>query len=146
VRKAEKGSMEQTNDQWLWLVDDELVDALARHDTLDSQSEKRPVQSSALSKALSLNMEGKTEQALREIQGAMDAGEELPELVWTKAHLEFQLGKYDDALRGYRKLLESHPNHKAAIYNSALCLEKLEAVRTRPGRFPQSSGDGSEVD
>ncbi len=65
--QAEKSSMEQSNDQWLWFVDDELVEALARHDVLDPQSQKRAVQSAALVKALSLNMEGKTEQALREI-------------------------------------------------------------------------------
>src|SRR5258708_24813318 len=118
--------MEQTNDQWLWFVDDELIDALARHDTLDSQSEKRPVQSPALAKALTLNMEGKTEQALREIRAAIEAGAALPELDWTKAHLEFQLGQYEAALEDYAKVLAAYPNHRAGIYNSALCLEKLQ--------------------
>ena len=134
-RVAEKDSMEQTNDQWLWFVDDELVDALVKHDSLDSQSEKRPVQSAALGRALSLNMEGKTEQALREIQAAIDEGDVLPELDWTKAHLEFQLGKYDDALRGYEKVLGTYPNHQAAAYNSALCLEKLERFAEAEDRF-----------
>ena len=32
--------MEKTNDQWLWFVDNELVEALARTDTLDAASEK----------------------------------------------------------------------------------------------------------
>ena len=64
------------------------------HDTLDSKSEKRPVQSAALVKALALNMEGKTEQALREVRAAIENGEALPELDWTEAHLEFQLGQY----------------------------------------------------
>ena len=72
--------MEQTNDQWLWFVDDELVEALARTDVLDPESEKRPVQSSTLAKALALNMDGKTEQALREVRDAIDGGEDLPEL------------------------------------------------------------------
>ena len=138
-KAAEKDSMEQTNDQWLWFVDDELVDALAKHDTLDSQSEKRPVQSAALSKALSLNMEGKTEQALREILTAIEEGEVLPELDWTKAHLEFQLGKYDDALRGYEKVLGTYPNHQAAAYNSALCLEKLERYAEAADRFRKAA-------
>src|SRR6202167_2220242 len=119
------GSMEKNNDQWLWFVDNELVEALARTDTLDAQSEKRPVQSPALVKALALNMDGKTEQALREIREAMDAGDSLPELIWTRAHLEFQLGQFDNALEDYQKVLETQPNHKAATYNVALCLEKL---------------------
>src|SRR5579863_9577787 len=108
--------MEQTNDQWLWVVDNELIESLARHDTADPSSQKRQVQSPALAKALSLNMEGKTEQALREISQAIDSGETLPELHWTKAHLEFQLGQYEEALSGYEKVLEQLPNHKAALY------------------------------
>ena len=64
--------MEQTNDQWLWFVDNELVEALARTDALDVNSEKRPVQSATLVKVLALNMDGKTEQALREIRNAID--------------------------------------------------------------------------
>ena len=118
--------MEQTNDQWLWFVDDELVEALARTDVLDAKSEKRPMQSAALAKALALNMDGKTEQALREVRDAIDGGEDLPELAWTKAHLEFQLGHFENALEDYRKVLEAQPSHKSATYNAALCLEKLK--------------------
>ena len=141
MKKAqlEKDSMEQTKDQWLWFADSELVDALARHDTLDSQSEKRPVQSSALAKALSLNMEGKTEQALREIRSAIEGGEKLPELDWTKAHLEFQLGQYEEALRDYEKVLGTYPNHKAGVYNSGLCLEKLERFEEAAEAFRKAA-------
>ena len=121
-----KNSIEQTSDQWLWFVDSELVEALARHDTLDAKSEKRPVQSPALVKALALNMEGKTEQALREVRTALEKGESLTELNWTAAHLEFQLGQYQESAQSYEKVLGAHPNHKAAIYNAALCFEKLE--------------------
>src|ERR1700730_6099161 len=106
-----KDVMEKTSDQWLWFVDDELIEAFAREDNLDPKSEKRPVQSAALVKALALNMEGKTERALREITSALESGENLPELVWTKAHLEFQLKHYDAALRDYEQLLEIFPKH-----------------------------------
>src|ERR1700677_2153800 len=102
--------MEKTNDQWLWVVDSELVEALARTDVLDAESEKRPVQSSTLAKALALNMDGKTEQALREVRDAIDGGEDLPELAWTKAHLEFQLGHFENALGDYRQALGSRPS------------------------------------
>ncbi len=101
--------MEQTNDQWLWFVDDELVEALARTDVLDAESDKRPVQSSTLAKVLALNMDGKTEQALREIREAIDSGEDLPELAWTKAHLEFQLGHFENALEDYQRCSRHSP-------------------------------------
>ncbi len=44
------------------------------------KARSRAVQSAALVKALTLNMEGKTEQALREIKTAIENGEALPEL------------------------------------------------------------------
>jgi len=140
-----KNSMEQTNDQWLWFVDSELVDALARHDTLDSKSEKRPVQSAALVKALALNMEGKTEQALREVRDAIGKGETLLELDWAEAHLEFQVGQYQEALQGYEKILSAQPNHKAAIYNAALCLEKLDRFDEAAKVFPKGLRAGSQA-
>ena len=74
---SQKDVMEKTSDQWLWFVDDELIEALARQDVLDPKSEKRPVQSAALVKALALNTEGKTEEALREVAAALDRGEVL---------------------------------------------------------------------
>src|SRR5579859_6272812 len=120
------GFMEKTNDQWLWFVDNELVEALARTDALEASAEKRPVESPTLVKVLALNMDGKTEQALREIREAIDGGESLPELIWTRSHLEFQLGQFENALEGYQKLLEAEPNHKGAAYNVALCLERLQ--------------------
>ena len=120
--------MEQTNDQWLWFVDNELVEALARTDVLDAESEKRPVQSSTLAKVLALNMDGKTEQALREIRDAIDGGEDLPELAWTKAHLEFQLSHFENALEDYQKVLETQPNHKAANLQRGPVPGKVEAA------------------
>src|SRR3984957_19327533 len=131
--------MEQTNDQWLWFVDNQLVEALARTDVLDVESEKRPVQSSTLAKVLALNMDGKTEQALREIRDAIDGGDELPELAWTKAHLEFQLGHFENALEDYRKVLETQPNHKSATYNAALWLEKLKRYEEAADAFRKTA-------
>src|SRR5579862_7063131 len=131
--------MEQTNDQWLWVVDDQLVEALARTDVLEVDSEKRPVQSSTLAKVLGLNMDGKTEQALREIRDAIDGGDDLPELAWTKAHLEFQLGHFENALGDYQKVLEGQSNHKAANYNAALCLEKLKRHEEAAAAFRKTA-------
>src|ERR1700722_16542350 len=137
--------MEQTNDQWLWFVDNELVEALARTDVLDAESEKRPVQSSTLAKVLALNMDGKTEQALREIRDAIDGGEDLPELAWTKAHLEFQLGHFENALEDYQKVLATQPSHKAATYNAALCLEKLKRYEEAVSAFRKAADLDSKL-
>ena len=94
---------------------------------------------STLAKALALNMDGKTEQALREIREAIDGGENLPELAWTKAHLEFQLGHFENALEDYQKVLETQPSHKAATYNAALCLEKLKRYEEAAAAFRKAA-------
>ena len=97
------------------------------------------MQSSTLAKVLALNMDGKTEQALREIRDAIDSGEDLPELAWTKAHLEFQLGHFENALEDYQKVLETQPSHKAATYNAALCLEKLKRYEEAASAFRKAA-------
>src|SRR5438045_7182813 len=118
--------MEETKDQWLWVVDEELVQALVANDAVDARSQKREIKSSALAKSLVLNAEGKTDAALQELTAALEAGEDLPEIYWTKGHLEFQLRKYDEAVQSYSKVLERFPSHKAGWFNLAVCLQKLE--------------------
>src|ERR1700687_4737015 len=98
--------MEATKDQWLWVVDEELIQSLVRNDAIDTRSEKRAVESSALARALSLNTEGKTDAAWAEVSQAIEAGEDLLELFWVKGHLEFELGRYEDAVQSYAKVLE----------------------------------------
>ncbi len=126
--------MEKTNDQWLWFVDNELVEALARTDALDPASEKRAVQSPALVRVLALNMDGKTEQALREIREAIDGGENLPELIWTRAHLEFQLGQFENALEDYNKILEGQPESQSCRPITWPCAWKSSRATRKPAR------------
>ena len=93
------------------------------------ESEKRPVQSSTLAKALALNMDGKTEQALREIRQAIDGGEKLPELAWTKAHLEFQLGHFENALEDYQKVLRNAAKPQGRNLQRGPLPREVEALR-----------------
>src|ERR1700736_1160026 len=126
--------MSDIKDQWLWVVDEELIAALARPDAAEPEAAPgRPVKSEALVQALALNAEGKTEEALAAIEGALEQGENSPDLQWTKAHLQFELGRYSEALAGYQEVLASTPGHKSAGFNVAVCLEKL-------GRFQEASG------
>ena len=64
-------------------------------------------------------------------------------MAWTKAHLEFQLGHFENALEDYRKVLETQPKHKAATYNAALCLEKLKRSEEAG---PSNSAKAAEAD
>jgi hypothetical protein len=47
--------------------------------------------SPALARAVSLHLEGKRKDALRELNTAMEAGEESPEIYAAKGHIQFEL-------------------------------------------------------
>ena len=138
--------MEQTNDQWLWFVDNELVEALARTDVLDADERK------AAGAVLDARQSAGSQHGRQDRAGvARDPG--APSMaaricrnwLWTKAHLEFQLGQFENALEDYQKLLETQPNHKGANYNAALCLEKLKRYEEAAGAFRKAAESGSET-
>ena len=71
-------------------------------------------------------------------ESAIEGGEDLPELDWTKAHLEFQLGHYENALEDYEKVLEA-AQPQSGNYNAALCLEKLQRFEEAAEAFRKAA-------
>ena len=123
--------MEEIKDQWLWVVDEELVQSLVREDRVEAKEPKRTLQSAALARALSLNTEGKTEAALREVRKAIEDGDTLPELQWIGGHLEFQLGQFEAALDSYQKVLAQQPEHRASIPAFFLTVNEINSLPFR---------------
>ena len=118
--------MQELKDQWLWVVDDQLVDALMRNDTLEPGVSKRSVDCTALKEALALASENQTEEALQKVRGAIENGEKTAELWWAKGQLEFELGRWEGAKASYSELLKLTPGHRAAGYNMALCCHRMQ--------------------
>jgi len=85
----------------------------------------RPGASPALARAVSLHLEGKRKEALRELNAAMEGGEESAEIYAAKGHIQFELEQYDDAVKTYERLLEATPRHPTASFNLGICYEKL---------------------
>ena len=128
---ADKAVILELSDRWLWIVDDQLVHAPITADLLDPKDEKRVLELPPLARALVLSTQGKTVKALKEVETAVRNGNDAPELQWAKGQFEFELGRYEEALKSYGELLDLRPGDKAAAYNQAICQERL-------GRFEEA--------
>ena len=92
----------------------------------------RGAASPALAKAVALHLEGKRKEALKELNSAIENGEETAEVYAAKGHVQFELEQFDDALKTYEKLLGVAPRHPTANFNLGICYEKL-------GRWQEAS-------
>jgi len=81
--------------------------------------------SPALARSVSLHLEGKRKEALKELNTALENGEETTEILAAKGHIQFELEQFDDALKTYERLLASAPRHPTASFNLGICYEKL---------------------
>ena len=89
----------------------------------------------ALAKAVSLHLEGKRQEALQELKGAISHGGETAEFCSAMGHIQFELEQYEDAAKSYTKLSQLEPKHMAGQFNLAVCLEKLGRWEEATDRF-----------
>ena len=90
-----------------------------------AETKKQGAVSAFLARAVALHLEGKRQEALQELQNAVQAGEDSPEVHSAKGHLLYELNRFEEAADSYLRLLELVPNHPTANFNLAICLEKL---------------------
>src|SRR4051812_49162726 len=81
--------------------------------------------SPALARSVSLHLEGKHKEALKELNTAIESGEESPEIFAAKGHIQFELEQYAEGISSYEKLLSQAPRHTTAHFNIGLSYEKL---------------------
>src|SRR5260370_26356616 len=136
--------MAEYSDHWLWVVDEQYVHAPIGADALEQEDKKRGIEVPALARAVGLAAEGKTAKAVKEVDSAVQAGLNLPELHWTKGQLEFELERYEESLKAYEQVLHLRPKDKAVIFNIGLCLEKLGRLKDAAGRYPEMRALGPE--
>ena len=89
-----------------------------------SEAKKPPKPSPILVKAIMLHMEGKIEEAIKELQRGVKAGEKAVDVYAGLGHLQFEAGRFEAAADAYREVLAREPLHKTCHYNLAVCLEK----------------------
>ncbi len=86
---------------------------------------KPPKTPQCLVKAIVLHMEGKLEEAIKELQRAIKAGEKSADVYAALGHLQFEVGRFDQAAESYALVVEREPLHRTCHYNLAVCLEKI---------------------
>src|SRR5215470_15234800 len=92
----------------------------------------------ALARSVALHMNGNRKEALRELNSVIEAGEETPEVLAAKGHIQFELEQFEDAARTYEKLLEMAPRHATANFNLGICYEKLGRWQEATDSFQKS--------
>ena len=84
------------------------------------------VVSPALARSVSLHLEGKRKEALKELNSAIESGEETAGSIRCQGtHSVQNLEQYEDAIKTYEKLLGAAPRHPTAHFNLGICYEKL---------------------
>ena len=79
---------------------------------------------SVLARAVSLHLDGKPKEALKELDTAVGIAPNNPEILAARAHVLCELENWTEATVSYAKLVELSPRNGAAMYNLAVCLEK----------------------
>ena len=77
-----------------------------------------------LARAVTLHLAGKREEALKQLQRAVDADEASPEIYRAMGHIQFELNAFREAAQGYRSLTQLKPQYAKGWFNLAVCLER----------------------
>ena len=58
----------------------------------------------AMARAVSLHLDGKTKEALIELDNAVTNGADMAEIHSARGHVQFELEMYDEAVQSYQRL------------------------------------------
>ena len=125
--------MADYSDQWLWFVDEELVEKLTKPEEEPLETEAaRPAETRATAKALALHQEGKTKQALETLARAIEKGEELADLYLMAGAIRLETQQWEGAAANFANLVALEPEHRSAHHNLGIAL-------ARCGRFEEAA-------
>ena len=91
-----------------------------------------------LARAVSLHLDGKPEEALKELQRAIAKGERTAEVCSAMGHIQFELGQFEGGANSYRELLQLEPQHPTGWFNLAVCLERLGRWQEAAEKFQKA--------
>jgi tetratricopeptide (TPR) repeat protein len=100
-----------------------------------------------LSKAASLHLDGKREEAARELVRVVDGGERHPALFFALGQLQYEMEDYLPASQSYGQAAVLQPLHPTAHFNSGVCLGRLERWQEAVDAFKKAiANDPARVD
>ena len=79
-----------------------------------------------LSKAASLHLDGKLDDAAQELVRALDGGERHPALYFALGQLQYEMQEYGPASQSYGHAALLQPLHPTAHFNAGVCLGRIE--------------------
>lgn len=82
--------------------------------------------SRVLSKAASLHLDGKLDEAAKELVRAVDSGERHPAVYFALGQLQYELQEYGPAAQSYTQAALLQPLHPTAHFNAGVCLGRSE--------------------
>jgi len=82
--------------------------------------------SRVLSRAASLHLENKRDEAVQVLRRAIDEGERHPALYFALGQLQYELEDYETAAQSYAQAAMLQPLHPTAHFNTGVCLGRLE--------------------
>lgn len=88
--------------------------------------------------AASLEISGQTESALAELSEARDAGHDSAKLHNAIGHLHFALRHFEPASQAYGDVSRLDPTDAPALYNKAVCLERLNLWEAAAAEFQKA--------
>src|SRR5271157_2810027 len=91
-----------------------------------------------MARAVSLHLDGKPEEALRELQRAIAKGEKSAEIYSAMGHIQFELGQFEGGANSYRELLQLEPDHRTGWFNLAVCLERTGRWQEAADKFQKA--------
>ena len=90
----------------------------------DVKNQKRA--NKTLSRAVSLHLEGKLENAARLLTKAIEGGETDAALFSALGHIQYEMRDYAAAAQTYARLVELEPLHRTGHFNRGVCLGNLQ--------------------
>ena len=79
----------------------------------------------ALAKAVTHHLAGQSENALSDLDLALEGGSPTAEIFAARAYLQLELGRFEDAWKSYSKALELEPGDPQISFNCGIALQNL---------------------
>src|SRR5581483_9055351 len=79
----------------------------------------------ALAKAVTHHLAGQSENALTDLDVALEGGNQTAEIFAARAYLQLELGRFEEAWKSYQKALELEPGDVQMSFNAGIALQNL---------------------
>lgn len=137
--------MSDANGNWLWFVDAEPLQGLLAQDAEQPGAPLTAAVSPALVHGMLALQEGDRERAIVELQAAIDAGEQQPELFLLLGQIHFESSHFEAAELVYGRYADLETTSALAHYNRAVCLEKLNRWGDAAAHFRKATQCESDL-